>query len=116
VSVELSDDEARAVAALVARAIVAEAREHAARPTSQALALLRRLTQPMPAPGPENAAGTLSVAEAARRMACSPQYVRRLAAAGRIEAEKCGPVWLIRCDTTVSPPQPRGGGSASIAA
>jgi excisionase family DNA binding protein len=105
-TVTLSDDEARALATLLARAFVVEAREHAARPTGRALALLRRLAQPVASPVGEPAAETISVAEAAERMGCSSAYVRRLASAGRIAAERVGPVWAIRWPATVAAPQP----------
>lgn len=115
-SVTLSDDEARALATLVARSLVVETREHGARPTSLAVDILRRLTLPTPTPEATDPSAWLSVAEAARRMGCSAAYARRLAAAGRIVAEKCGPVWAIRWPATVAAPQPRARRSSNIAA
>jgi excisionase family DNA binding protein len=116
VSVVLDDAEARVLAALVARALVGEAREHGARPTGEAVALLRRLTYPAPTPGPGPTVEALSVAEAARRMGCSSAYVRRLAAAGRIAGEKVGPVWSIRWPATVAAAQPGSARARKIAA
>jgi excisionase family DNA binding protein len=116
VSVTLADDEARALAVLVARVLVLEAREHGARPTGAAVELLRRLTLPPVTPQPQEAAETLCVTEAAQRMGCSPAYVRRLAATGRIGASKIGPAWAVRWPATVAPPQPDNGRSSTIAA
>lgn len=115
-TVVLTDDDARALAALLARALVVEAREHAARPTGAAVNLLRRLAAPTPIAKPAGAPEWLSVAEVAGRMGCSTAYARRLAAAGRVVARKCGPVWQIRWPATVSPPQPRDRPARSMAA
>lgn len=115
-SVTLTDDEARVLAALVGRALLAEAREHGARPTGAAVDVLRRLMLPAPTPDPVEPSAWLSVAEAARRMGCSTAYARRLAADGRIAAQKCGRAWAIRWPTTVALSQPREDGSRTIAA
>lgn len=117
-SVLLADDEARALAALVARALVVTAREEGARPTAAAVDLLRRLAEPARevTEPPEAPREVVGVREAARRMGCSPAYVRRLAAHGRIEAHKLGSTWAIRWPTTVSPPQPREAAARIIAA
>jgi excisionase family DNA binding protein len=40
----------------------------------------------------------VSVAEAAARMGCSRQYVRRLLAAGRLAGRRSGGVWLVHLD------------------
>ena len=37
----------------------------------------------------------IGTGEAAALLGCTPQYVRRLARAGRIRARRCGPAWLI---------------------
>jgi excisionase family DNA binding protein len=116
VSVTLDDAEARVLAVLVARVLVGEAREHGARPTTAAGELLRRLTVPTPTRAAAAAPQWLSAAEAAERMGCSAQWVRRLAAGGRIKAERIGPTWSIRWPQSVSPPKPREDGSRTIAA
>ncbi|MFF2749554.1 helix-turn-helix domain-containing protein [Kitasatospora sp. NPDC058048] len=54
--------------------------------------------QPSSAPGtPEAqpASVELTAPEAAELLACSPEYVRRLARAGRIVGRRAGPAWLI---------------------
>ncbi|MFJ6438674.1 helix-turn-helix domain-containing protein [Streptomyces sp. NPDC091416] len=55
-------------------------------------------------PAPSSVPGTpaavpatveLTAYEAAALMGCSPEYVRRLARAGRVLARRAGPAWLI---------------------
>lgn len=46
-------------------------------------------------PAPRSGSVEIGAGEAAELLGCTPQYVRRLARAGRITARRCGPVWLI---------------------
>jgi excisionase family DNA binding protein len=116
VTVTLDDDDARALANLVARVLIGEARDHGARATSQAMRLLQRLMHPEPGARPAALAETLSAVEAAQRMGCTTTYVRRLAAAGRIDAQKVGPVWAIRWPPTIAAPQPETPGACTLPA
>ena len=59
--------------------------------------------------GPVRVVREESVAEAAERMGCSVQYVRRLLAAGRINGRRIGRTWIV-----VSQPQPDEAGSAIL--
>lgn len=44
---------------------------------------------------PHSATVEITAHQAAELLACSPEFVRRLARLGRLDGHKAGPVWLI---------------------
>jgi excisionase family DNA binding protein len=92
---------------LAARALVVEARSNGLDPQPGIGRLLteveraRRAAQ-LQAEQP-TAPASISVAEAARQMGCTPGWVRQLLLAGRLPGRRSGGVWLVDTPLTISP-------------
>lgn len=107
---------ATAVLRVLALELAGEVRATGGRLTPVAADLLRALHEASQHPQAptslvvaEPEVAGVSVAEAAARMGCSRQYVRRLLAAGRLAGRRSGGVWLVHLDrphATVATSQP----------
>lgn len=95
---------------ILARAVVADAREHGSQPSPACRRLLAALYESAQAyadrpiaTDQQRAQAVVTVAEAARRMECSTRWVRRLLASGRLSGRKDGGTWLVLLPDSEAP-------------